>query len=86
MPKPLVITDHARHAMQLRRVSKDEVLEILAHPEVTDRDSQGSKRYFKDRLCVVTHDGPFKTTVKTVLYRYGDTWTDEDVRQRTILR
>lgn len=86
MPKPLEITDHARHAMQLRRVSKDEVLEIIANPEVTDRKSDGSKRYFKDRLCVVTRERSFKIVILTVLYRYGDKWTDEDVRKRTILR
>ncbi len=85
MPKPLVITDHARYAMQLRRVSKDEVIEILANPEVTDMGNHGIKRYFRGRLCVVTLEERDRLIIKTVLYRYADRWTDEDVRRRNPL-
>lgn len=84
MPINLVISDHARKAMMLRRVSMDEILRILATPEVTDTDSHGVTRYFRDRLCVVTQRHGRRTIVKTVLYRYGDTWTDEDVRKRPL--
>lgn len=80
--KPIVIKDHAREAMQLRRISKDEVMEAIRNPETTDRDASGSKRYFRGKICVVTRDSGFRTYVRTVLYRYGDQWTDSDVRQR----
>lgn len=82
MDKPLVITQHARNAMMLRRVDIHEVIDIIHSPEVTDRDTEGNKRYFKGRLCVVTRDEKFRLRVKTVLYRYGEKWTDEDVRNR----
>lgn len=83
MPKPLIITSHARNAMMLRRVSIDEVLKIILHPEITDRSHRGVVRYFRGHICVVTADNnPRATVVKTVLYRYGDLWTDEEVRNR----
>lgn len=82
MDKPLVITEHARMAMMLRRVDIHEVLDIIKNPETTDRDSEGNKRFFKGRLCVVTRDEKARLRVKTVLYRYGERWTDEDVRNR----
>ncbi len=82
MDKPLVITTHAREAMMLRRVNIHEVIDILHHPEVTDKDTEGNKRYFKGRLCVVTREEKSRIRVKTVLYRYGKTWTDQDVRNR----
>lgn len=84
MPTQIVISDHARKAMMLRRVSMDEVLRVLNTPEVTDRSGHGEKRYFRDRLCVVTQSHGPRTIVKTVLYRYGDKWTDEDVRNRDL--
>jgi hypothetical protein len=84
MNNPLIVTDHARKAMMLRRVSIDEVLKIISDPEVTDKSSLGITRYFRGRLCVVTRkDDRNAIVVKTVLYRYGQTWTDEDVRNRT---
>ena len=79
-----IISDHARRAMMLRRVSMDEILEVLNTPEVTDTNDHGEKRYFRDRLCVVTQAHGYRTIVKTVLYRYGDKWTDEDVRNRDL--
>ena len=79
-----VISDHARRAMMLRRVSMDEILEVLNTPEVTDTKNHGEKRYFCDRLCVVTQTHGYRAIVKTVLYRYGDKWTDEDVRNRDL--
>lgn len=82
MSKPLILTTHARQAMQMRRVSMDEVLKVISSPETTDKDREGNKRYFRDKLCVVTRDGFHNITVKTVLFRYGDTWTDKDVRAR----
>lgn len=82
MDKPLVITDHARKAMMLRRVNINEVIDIIHHPEVTDKDHEGNKRFFKGRLCVVTRESEYRVRVKTVLYRYGEKWTDQDVRNR----
>lgn len=85
MSKPLIITDHARKAMMLRRVSIDDVLKIIHNPEVTDKTvREDTKRYFRGRLCVVTRlNDRNAIVVKTVLYRYGETWTDSDVRNRT---
>ena len=82
--RPFILTNHARQAMMLRRVSMDDVLQVLAQPEVTDRNREGDKRFFRDRLCVVTTVENRKLIVKTVLYRYGDKWTDKDVRERDL--
>ena len=82
MTNPLVITQHARHAMMLRRVTIDEILEIVRSPEVTDGGSGRPKRFFKGRLCVVAKVERDRTVVVTVLYRYGERWVDDDVRHR----
>lgn len=82
MDKPLVITRHAREAMMMRRVSMDDVIETIQHPEVTDKSHNNQKRYFRGQICVVTMDGYRNVTVKTVLFRIADTWTDKDVRLR----
>lgn len=84
MSQPLVITQHARQAMMLRRVSMDEILQTIKTPETTDTDRDRNKRYFRDRLCVVTATDGRKIYVKTVLFRYGDKWTDKDVRERDL--
>jgi hypothetical protein len=62
----------------------DEVLQVLSTPEVTDTDSHGQKRFFRDNLCVVAVVEQRKLIIKTVLYRYGDTWTDQDIRSRDL--
>jgi hypothetical protein len=86
MLPPIVINQHAREAMMLRRVSMDEILAVLRTPEVTDTDRFGNTRYFRDKICVVTKRAANgkKIFVKTVLYRYGDQWTDKDVRTRDL--
>ena len=82
MPKPLFITDHARKAMMQRRVSMDDILKIISDYETMDKNRNGISRFFKQDLCVVLQDDPKKYIVKTVLYRFGNQWTDEDVRKR----
>jgi hypothetical protein len=84
MSKPVVITDHARQAMNLRRISKDEVIQAVTSPEITDMNVNGEKRFFRGQICVVTVAGRLHFTVKTVLFRYGDQWTDKDVRERDL--
>lgn len=82
MDKPLVITKHAREAMMMRRVSMDDVLDTLHRPEVTDKDHNNNKRYFRGQICVVTMERSREVTVKTVLFRIADVWTDKDIRLR----
>ena len=82
MSKPVLITNHAREAMQLRRISKDEVFAAVNRPETTDKSASGEKRFFRGNVCVVTFESDRHFTIKTVLYRYGEQWTDQDVRAR----
>lgn len=82
MPKPLVITRHAREAMMMRRIDMDAVIVTVARPEVTDTDAERNKRFFRGQICVVVAEQKDRLIVKTVLFRIADKWTDTDVRLR----
>ena len=79
--RPLRISDHARQKMKLRRITIDEVMEIRQFPQFTDLKGN-DRRYYLIDLCIVVAEGRHVDTVKTVLFRVGKRWSDEDVRNR----
>lgn len=82
MSKPLFITDHARNAMMQRRISIDDVILTISDYETMDRNRNGTARYFRGDLCIVVVEESKRRVIKTVLYRFGNQWTDEEVRRR----
>ena len=82
MRKPIVIPTHARNAMMARRVTIDEVLDIMSHPDTTNKDKEGNTRFFLNNLCVVAKEQRDRYIIKTVLLRIGLVWTDLDARNR----
>lgn len=81
---PIKISEHARIAMQNRRVSKDEILGILAEPTVVYTNQRKESCFIKGNLCVVVKQLRYFAEVKTVLFAVQEQWTDEDVRKRLL--
>lgn len=78
---PLGFSDHAREAMNARRVSREEVLDIVRHPEIVEPSGR-QRRFVKDGLVVVLGPNGRRWEVVTVLLRQPDQWTNEDARKR----
>lgn len=82
MSSALYITTHARQAMMQRRVSIDDVLEVIQRPEVTNKGTDGIVRYFRKDLCVVTRPEPRNIVILTALLRSEVQWDNKTARNR----
>lgn len=75
------LTDHARAAMKNRKVSFDQLVDIIKTPDIIE-PHKGNERYVKGDLCVVVARQGSRRIVITILLRHQDKWTDDDVANR----
>lgn len=87
--REVVLTTHARRTMVARKVTMQEVLQVLTNYnsrteslEHRGRPTPDTFVYRGDTLGVVTVEGPNRIAIKTVLLASPDQWTDEDARNR----
>lgn len=78
---PLEFSHHAREAMSLRAVTKDEVFSIARTPEIVEYQGN-ERRLVRGPLTVVVAQRSGRWVVITVLLRAGTEWTNTDARTR----
>lgn len=78
---PVKISDHARINMSKRRITKEEVFEVLLNPEKT-YTSKDDRVFVRGDLAVVVHEERNYSVVKTVLLAEESQWSDETARRR----
>ena len=84
----ILFTVHAQRTMAARKVTFDEIREVVTKPEVVygrRPDRPGTEVRQRGELGIVVRPYPATSTVLviTILWRHTDHWTDDEMRTRS---